>query len=107
MGCDQQIVRADGLAFPAEVCPNLGIVPVRFLVQRQDLQARQRLIDALLEARGALFPGSETELAGNDDARADRSLPDDSKPLAHKTSGIPDELRKDVGIQQIPEVNHL
>ena len=107
MGRDQQVVRADRPAFPAEVCPNLGIVPIRFLVQRQDLQARQHLVDALLETRGTLFLGPEAELAGNDDARADRRLTDDSKPLVHETSWIPDEFRKSVGVQQITEVNHL
>lgn len=49
MGRDQQVVRADRSAFPAEVCPNLGIVPVRVLVQRQNLQACEHLVNALLE----------------------------------------------------------
>jgi len=85
LGQDQQVVRTDGLARPAEVRPDLGIAPVSLPVQRKDLQARHESwvprrsrrcltsTDRENVERGVLDPRSCQRLSAKVDSRKEQA----------------------------------
>ncbi len=101
LGSNEQIVRADRFAALLKTNSDQSIRMIGRCVERQNFEDPENCGELRGESWRSFLYKAVTQFCGNNDAGANLGFPNLSDVLRYTSLGIADEVRDDIGIEQI------